>query len=236
MGRETKNNVLQKALTLYLTEANVPFEQRAQVSLTALHDVSVPVQRNPATDQFDPLARYRLTWNAPDNEWVEIEKGLFFQQRTHRDSSPEDDGDSFGGSPPAREFIIFELKCSKREGPAKIDEFLERALSWYKSELMKMKDVRIPLPDGSTKDASATSKRRRGPRVHVQAVQALGPQDGQLLFFREGEILRLLDDFEKRGKYSIAGYPHKLGLLLHGPPGTGKTSRSRRWPTTPADR
>ena len=36
MGRETKNNVLQKALTLYLTEANVPFEQRAQVSLTAL--------------------------------------------------------------------------------------------------------------------------------------------------------------------------------------------------------
>ena len=76
MGRETKNNVLQKALTLYLTEANVPFEQRAQVSLTALHDVSVPVQRNPATDQFDPLARYRLAWNAPDNEWVEIEKGL----------------------------------------------------------------------------------------------------------------------------------------------------------------
>ena len=85
-----------------LEKANVPFEQRAQVSLTALHDVSVPVQRNPATDQFDPLARYRLTWNAPDNEWVEIEKGLFFQQRTHRDSSPEDDGDSFGGSPPAR--------------------------------------------------------------------------------------------------------------------------------------
>jgi len=28
----------------------------------------------------------------------------------------------------------------------------------------------------------------------------------------------------KTGKYAIAGYPHKLGLLLHGPPGTGKTS------------
>ncbi|CAN0433199.1 unnamed protein product [Ascophyllum nodosum] len=25
-------------------------------------------------------------------------------------------------------------------------------------------------------------------------------------------------------KYAIKGYPHKLGLLLHGPPGTGKTS------------
>jgi len=26
------------------------------------------------------------------------------------------------------------------------------------------------------------------------------------------------------GKYGVEGYPHKLGLLLHGPPGTGKTS------------
>ena len=26
------------------------------------------------------------------------------------------------------------------------------------------------------------------------------------------------------GKYGIKGYPHKLGLLLHGPPGTGKSS------------
>ena len=66
MGRETKNNVLQKALTLYLTESDtVPFERRAQVSLTALHDVNVSVTRSP-NDMYDPLARYRLTWNAPD--------------------------------------------------------------------------------------------------------------------------------------------------------------------------
>ena len=46
------------------------------------------------------------------------------------------------------------------------------------------------------------------------------------LFFREkAKVLRTLDDFEnKTGKYQIAGFPHKLGLLLWGPPGTGKTS------------
>ena len=37
--------------------------------------------------------------------------------------------------------------------------------------------------------------------------------------------MKLLNDFQsKSGKYAIPGYPHKLGLLLHGPPGTGKTS------------
>jgi hypothetical protein len=46
-----------------------------------------------------------------------------------------------------------------------------------------------------------------------------------LFFAAKPRVLRLLEDFEaKRGKFAIAGVQHKLGLLLHGPPGTGKTS------------
>lgn len=46
-----------------------------------------------------------------------------------------------------------------------------------------------------------------------------------LFFDQKQELLKILDHFtNKTGKYSIQGYPHKLGLLLHGPPGTGKTS------------
>ena len=46
------------------------------------------------------------------------------------------------------------------------------------------------------------------------------------LFFPEKEkLLNTLSLFShKEGKYAIKGYPHKLGLLLFGPPGTGKTS------------
>merc|ERR1711879_332206 len=46
------------------------------------------------------------------------------------------------------------------------------------------------------------------------------------LFFPEkATLLKIIQDFEQRsGKYAIPGYPHKLGLLCHGPPGTGKTS------------
>merc|ERR1719265_2621426 len=39
------------------------------------------------------------------------------------------------------------------------------------------------------------------------------------------DLIRLTDNFlEKQDKFAIRGFPHKLGLLLHGPPGTGKTS------------
>jgi replication-associated recombination protein RarA len=39
------------------------------------------------------------------------------------------------------------------------------------------------------------------------------------------QIIALVENFQKKGgKFAISGYPHKLGFLLHGPPGTGKTS------------
>ena len=108
-GREHKNQVLQKALTLYLTEIGVPFERKSQVSLTAVHDTSVGMG---AVDRYDPLARYRLTWQAPENEWVAIEDGLQFMQRTHRDGKEEDDDDDYGsgGRAISRETILFELR------------------------------------------------------------------------------------------------------------------------------
>lgn len=38
-------------------------------------------------------------------------------------------------------------------------------------------------------------------------------------------ILNLINNFSNReGKFAIPGYPYKLGFLLHGPPGTGKSS------------
>ena len=60
----------------------------------------------------DPLARYRLTWQAPENEWVAIEDGLQFMQRTHRDGKEEDDDDDYGsgGRAISRETILFELR------------------------------------------------------------------------------------------------------------------------------
>lgn len=49
------------------------------------------------------------------------------------------------------------------------------------------------------------------------------------LFFPEKDnLLKLLRHFlDRTGKYAIKGYPHKLGILLHGPPGTGMSEFGR---------
>eukprot|EP00965_Chrysotila_dentata_P001932 63036-Pleurochrysis_carterae.AAC.2 len=137
-GRDHKNQLLQKAITLYLTEEmRLPFESRAQVSLTAFHDTSVGMG---PIDKYNPLARYRLMWQPPENSWIQIEPGLEFQQRTKREGADEDEDDRGNLRPIQREMIIFELKTSKKDGPQQIDRFIERALSWYKQELLKMRD------------------------------------------------------------------------------------------------
>jgi len=42
---------------------------------------------------------------------------------------------------------------------------------------------------------------------------------------QKAELIRLVDQFQnKNGKFGVTGYPYKLGFLLHGEPGTGKTT------------
>lgn len=105
-----------------------------------------------------------------------------------------------------------------------IDDFVEKAYQWYLGELGKLEDhsrfyyemSEQRKGDGDGKGSSGSYKRYK----------LSEEKTFDSLFFREKEsLLSLVDNFmAKSGKYSIRGYPHKLGILLHGPPGTGKTS------------
>ena len=228
-GREHKNNVLQKAIALYLTEVNKGrgFERQAQVALTAVLDMSIG---SGPVDRFDPLSKFRLTWLAPENTWSEIEEGLWFQQRTTKDGGDNEEGDKA-----TRERLTYEFQC-KVDGPAKIDGFIDRALEWYKAELLRLRDDARYMYNLVSTTLLTTPEGMPGRRGGVGSEAANGfrfkkyrlsdHKTFESLFLPEKDaLLGLLDDFSgQTGKYEIAGYPHKLGLLLHGPPGTGKTS------------
>merc|ERR1719486_439646 len=74
---------------------------------------------------------------------------------------------------------------------------------------------------GSGFDDSSSSAARVFKRYKLSDEKTFG----SLFFDEKAKLLKILKDFmAKTGKYAVQGYPHKLGLLLHGPPGTGKTS------------
>mmetsp|Transcript_19462 Transcript_19462/g.37870 ORF Transcript_19462/g.37870 Transcript_19462/m.37870 type:complete len:424 (+) Transcript_19462:177-1448(+) len=208
-GRDHKNQLLQKAITLYLTEEmRLPFESRAQVSLTAFHDTSVGMG---PIDKYNPLARYRLMWQPPENSWIQIEPGLEFQQRTKREGADEDEDDRGNLRPIQREMIIFELKTSKKDGPQQIDRFIERALSWYKQELLKMRDDARYMYTMISKSPSASivsemTSTKRGATgadnkggMPYKRYKLSDQKTFKSLFFPEKEsILKLLSDFQQK--------------------------------------
>jgi hypothetical protein len=115
-------------------------------------------------------------------------------------------------------------------GDGAIDAFIDTAYQWYIAELRKLEDharylyeMKVPEinigrnNDDNDGDSSGTT---------YQRYKLSDEKSFDSLFFREKDsLLGLVDHFSnKSGKYSIKGYPHKLGVLLHGPPGTGKTS------------
>jgi len=109
-------------------------------------------------------------------------------------------------------------------GEDAVDAFIEDAYVWYikqikmseKNTTRYMFDMKKTAPSMGDEEQKHTFKK----------YQLSDEKTFDSLFFQEKEtILKLFRHFmDKTGKYAIKGYPQKLGLLLHGPPGTGKTS------------
>eukprot|EP00971_Amphidinium_carterae_P296502 5890222-Amphidinium_carterae.1 len=164
---------------------------------------------------------YRLTRTAPEEQWTQVEPGVMYMKVT-------DNGDEEGGGGKEAKLMKKKVKISiSAATEEQVDGFISKAYTWYLDELKKQQDnsrYMYELVASETKkdgDDGEDAQVRRYRRYKLSDEKTF-----DCLFFPEKDtLLKILGDFKARsGKYAIPGYPHKLGLLCHGPPGTGKTS------------
>lgn len=246
--RDTRNNVLIKAITLFLDNKKVPFKQ-ARVNLVSMTQSERPWWCGDDDDERTPagkLKKYRLSQKAPNYRWMPI--GVYGGKKAQEDVPVGKEpmrlarGD---GPPESVELRVEEHSEDKGEKAEKtvtklvyrlrskssyaIDCFVDEAYQWYLAELGKMEDNSRYLYEMQVMSGSSSSNSEGDSNSGARMYKRYKLSDEKSftsLFFEEKEmLLGLLKHFKnKTGKYGVAGYPHKLGLLLHGPPGTGKTS------------
>mmetsp|Transcript_6050 Transcript_6050/g.10458 ORF Transcript_6050/g.10458 Transcript_6050/m.10458 type:complete len:680 (+) Transcript_6050:54-2093(+) len=222
----SRNTVLMKAITLFVAEKDLRHRQ-ADIDLVPLKENTYSYYCDSDSDSDDEdkdskseagqlKKNYRLVRNAPEEQWVQVEPGILYMKTVLK----EDEGDE--KSRTQKRTINITLSADTEEA---VDGFIDRAYAWYLDELRKMVDNSRYMYEMMKGGSSSEDGGEKGSKTYRRYKLSDEKTFASLFFAEKEALLKLLDDFQTRsGKYSIPGYPHKLGLLLHGPPGTGKTS------------
>jgi len=221
---DTKNSVLMKAIQSYINE-------KCKLKLdTANIDLASPKNDGWDYDEDDSstktvagrLSKYKFIKNPTINKWIKIGTFGSEKERSMVMLQIDESEETVGGekNEKQRTTTLYRIRSI---GASAVDDFIEKAYSWYVDELRKLEDDSSYLYELQT---IGDGNNECGDDVTYKRYKLSGEKTFDSLFFQQKEsLLRLVDNFRnKRGKYSIKGYPQKFGLLLHGPPGTGKTS------------
>jgi mitochondrial chaperone BCS1 len=241
---DTQNAVLLKAINLYLSTVVKLKLKAANLDLTELAESNVYYDGydsdddEPSVDEYgEPygsrrtlagvLSRYKLINRLIDDEWHKLgEYGsppnmvrLRIEQQSRQVGHDNSDGRKKASETSSTTCFHFESP-----GEEAIDEFIGTAYKWYMGELRKMNDNSRHLYDMKVPDLKISTNNNDDDSSGGISYRRYKLSDektfGSLFFPEKESLLGLIDHFNnKSGKYGIPGYPHKMGILLHGPPG-----------------
>eukprot|EP00299_Pterocystis_sp_00344_P011202 c5180_g1_i1.p1 GENE.c5180_g1_i1~~c5180_g1_i1.p1 ORF type:complete len:583 (+),score=136.36 c5180_g1_i1:54-1751(+) len=171
------------------------------------------------------LRALKLTSMPRDGVEVEVEKNLFLS--ISEGESTEDGEDKKRNQSKTMSLNLFSVAQPRETATTQIDTFIEKAYASYQLKAAsKNRNKRFMLSLAARNPVPSSSEEKKSSSMLYTKYTLAEEKTFESLFIpQKQELLRLLDDFtEKKGKFAIKGFPQKLGLLLHGPPGTGKTS------------
>jgi len=192
--------------------------------------------------QNSMLKKFSVFVTPSDREEVQLKPNLWFTQR-ERMTAPEAEDGAGGGKRPAvtHKTKTMTFRSVNPGGEKRIDDFLKEAVDYFSSKLAQDKDESRYLylmssngdPDFASTDKDGGGGGRRGGgdgekkdnKFEYKRYKLSDEKSFTNMYFPEKrKLLELLDNFaNKTSKYAVPGFPHKIGLLLYGQPGTGKT-------------
>jgi hypothetical protein len=247
-----RNNILQKALRLYINRNRDDLDIKdAELYMLQSTHVSDGARRGRSRrlggiddPSLKKLMGYQIAKGPKPNRWhlVDPERQIEFRYFVNESSPIDSTSDNFigkGSGKGARDsegmLTTFQLRCCSGGAQKSLDDFVEEALEYYKSLRTAGKDTNryffMPRATGGRPSfdddcyGKGYGKGHGIGRNYKKYILSEHKTFDSLFFPEKTEVLKLLDDFvHAKGKFSTPGFPNKLGILLHGPPGTGKTS------------
>eukprot|EP00756_Hemistasia_phaeocysticola_P000349 Hpha_TRINITY_DN10239_c0_g1::TRINITY_DN10239_c0_g1_i1::g.34971::m.34971/K08900/BCS1; mitochondrial chaperone BCS1 len=179
----------------------------------------------------EQLLSYSIVPLPQPGEWAEVDEGVEFRYM----SEESDDGDGEGkkkregGAAKMSSTLTstYQFQSKETDGEERLDAFISKCFEWYKAEMKRHEDdgrymyTLAPVGTSTKSDDDNNSSGKAYKRYALSEDKSFAT----LFIPHKQDLIRLVDNFmKKEDKFAIQGFPHKLGLLLHGPPGTGKTS------------